>query len=180
MSLDIFKGLDYLHTKARILHGDLKSFNILIKGEFELCKLCDFGVSQPLNEEGYLDLKRDPNAKYIGMASFHHTTSNYLRFVHTNIILHSLQEQIYGLLPRYSPVHQKTLAPRRTSSVSVSSSTNALPCRHHTANTFQLLMTAPCQPTTTISQNAPKNYSLKRWSRTSRCNRKIQKTSRQM
>lgn len=66
MSLDVCKALDYLHTKALILHGDLKSFNILIKGDFELCKLCDFGVSSPLNEEGYLDLKNSPNARYTG------------------------------------------------------------------------------------------------------------------
>lgn len=59
MSLDVCKALDYLHTQALILHGDLKSFNVLIKGDFELCKLCDFGVSVPLNAEGYLDLKNN-------------------------------------------------------------------------------------------------------------------------
>ena len=66
MALDICRGLDYLHTKAFILHGDIKSFNILIKGDYELCKLCDFGVSLPLNEEGYLDLVKKPQAEYTG------------------------------------------------------------------------------------------------------------------
>lgn len=66
MSFDICKALDYLHTTAHILHGDLKSFNILIKGDFDLCKLCDFGVSQPLNDEGYLDVENDPGAIYSG------------------------------------------------------------------------------------------------------------------
>lgn len=66
MSLDVCKALDYLHTKALILHGDLKSFNVLIKGDFELCKLCDFGVSVPLNAEGFLDLKNNPMIKYTG------------------------------------------------------------------------------------------------------------------
>jgi len=66
MSRDICSALDYLHTTAHILHGDLKSFNILIKGDFDLCKLCDFGVSQPLNDEGYLDVENKPDAQYTG------------------------------------------------------------------------------------------------------------------
>lgn len=63
---DIAKALDYLHNVAFILHGDLKSFNVLVKGNFEICKLCDFGVSQPVNKEGYLDLQKKPNARYVG------------------------------------------------------------------------------------------------------------------
>lgn len=66
MSHDICKALDYLHNTARLLHGDLKSFNILIKGDFNLCKLCDFGVSQSLNEKGYLDVENHPDAAYTG------------------------------------------------------------------------------------------------------------------
>lgn len=66
MSFDICKALDYLHTTAHILHGDLKSFNVLIKGDFDLCKLCDFGVSQPLNADGYLDVANNTNVSYIG------------------------------------------------------------------------------------------------------------------
>uniref|UniRef100_A0A336L5Z7 non-specific serine/threonine protein kinase n=1 Tax=Culicoides sonorensis TaxID=179676 RepID=A0A336L5Z7_CULSO len=63
---DIANALNYLHTSMKLLHGDLKSFNILIKGNFDVCKLCDFGVSQPLDEHGYLDLKNHPDARYIG------------------------------------------------------------------------------------------------------------------
>lgn len=63
---DIAKALEYLHTTALLLHGDMKSFNILVKGDFEICKLCDFGVSQPINDEGYLDLATKPNASYVG------------------------------------------------------------------------------------------------------------------
>lgn len=64
--LDVCSALDYLHTKAFLLHGDLKSYNVLIKNSFEHCKLCDFGVSLPLNNDGYIDLMKDPKAKYIG------------------------------------------------------------------------------------------------------------------
>lgn len=66
MAIDISSALDYLHTKAFLLHGDLKSYNVLIKNSFEHCKLCDFGVSLPLNSEGYLDLEKNPNARYVG------------------------------------------------------------------------------------------------------------------
>lgn len=71
---DIAKALNYLHTKALLLHGDIKSFNILVKGEFEICKLCDFGVSQPINGEGYLDLVTKPSASYVGNFKSHLTT----------------------------------------------------------------------------------------------------------
>lgn len=66
MAIDISSALDYLHTKAFLLHGDLKSYNVLIKNSFEHCKLCDFGVSLPLNSDGYVDLEKCPSARYIG------------------------------------------------------------------------------------------------------------------
>lgn len=66
MSLDVLNALDYLHTEALILHGDLKSFNILVKNDFEICKLCDFGVSLPLTKEGFLDTEKKKDAQYVG------------------------------------------------------------------------------------------------------------------
>lgn len=64
--LDIGSALDYLHSTARILHGDLKAPNVLVNGDFETCKLCDFGVSLPLNKKGAVDLQSDPMASYVG------------------------------------------------------------------------------------------------------------------
>lgn len=63
---DIFNALNYLHTDALILHGDMKSYNILIKQQFSICKLCDFGVSLPLTADGFVDLIKKPDAQYIG------------------------------------------------------------------------------------------------------------------
>ncbi|XP_037050362.1 lymphokine-activated killer T-cell-originated protein kinase [Bradysia coprophila] len=64
--LDMCEALKYLHDTVHLLHGDIKSFNVLIKNDFEICKLCDFGVSLPLNADGYIDLVKKPDAKYIG------------------------------------------------------------------------------------------------------------------
>ena len=52
VALGVARGLDYLHTEKKLLHGDMKSYNILIKGNFEEIKICDFGVSLPLDDIG--------------------------------------------------------------------------------------------------------------------------------
>lgn len=66
MGYDISKALNYLHNEALLLHGDMKSFNILIKGDFAVCKLCDFGVSLPITKTGVIDFKKKPNADFVG------------------------------------------------------------------------------------------------------------------
>ncbi|KAG5673291.1 hypothetical protein PVAND_003351 [Polypedilum vanderplanki] len=66
LGLDISKALNYLHFEQLLLHGDMKSFNILIKGDFVICKLCDFGVSIKIKKDGYIDFDADPKAHYTG------------------------------------------------------------------------------------------------------------------
>ena len=65
----VAKGLQYLHNDKRILHGDIKSGNVLVHGRFEQVKLCDFGVSIFLNET--LTGARDANAFYVGSEPWH-------------------------------------------------------------------------------------------------------------
>lgn len=66
VGLDVSKALNYLHNEALLLHGDMKSYNILIKGDFAVCKLCDFGVSIPIKEDGLLDFDKKPSAEFVG------------------------------------------------------------------------------------------------------------------
>lgn len=40
----------YLHNEKKLLHGDMKSCNVVIKGDFESIKICDVGVSLLLDE----------------------------------------------------------------------------------------------------------------------------------
>lgn len=58
MARDISCALKYLHEEKKLLHGDLKSANVLIKGNFEVAKLCDFGVTLNLNEEAGIPVVR--------------------------------------------------------------------------------------------------------------------------
>lgn len=46
----LFVSLQYLHNEKKLLHGDMKSCNVVIKGDFETVKICDVGVSLKLDE----------------------------------------------------------------------------------------------------------------------------------
>lgn len=65
MGFEIAKGLKYLHHTAHILHGDIKSCNILVSHGFNTVKLCDFGNSLPLTESLEVDTSKD-NFHYVG------------------------------------------------------------------------------------------------------------------
>ncbi|XP_063983668.1 lymphokine-activated killer T-cell-originated protein kinase homolog [Diachasmimorpha longicaudata] len=55
IGFEVAKGLEYLHHTAHILHGDVKSYNVLVSKDLKIVKLCDFGVSVPLNNALELD-----------------------------------------------------------------------------------------------------------------------------
>ncbi|XP_053678201.1 lymphokine-activated killer T-cell-originated protein kinase homolog [Anopheles nili] len=68
VTLEVLKGLAYLHNKELTLHGDLKSLNILIKNDFERVQICGFDASRILMPNGFLDLVTNPIAMYGGTA----------------------------------------------------------------------------------------------------------------
>ncbi|XP_074942564.1 lymphokine-activated killer T-cell-originated protein kinase isoform X2 [Phalacrocorax aristotelis] len=63
VALSMARGLKYLHNDKKLLHGDIKSSNVVIKGDFEAVKICDVGVSLPLDENMTVS---DPEMYYIG------------------------------------------------------------------------------------------------------------------
>ncbi|XP_012275105.1 lymphokine-activated killer T-cell-originated protein kinase [Orussus abietinus] len=65
ISFEVAKGLEYLHHTAHILHGDVKSFNILVSDNCNVVKLCDFGVSVPLTDSLEMDTSKGKYT-YIG------------------------------------------------------------------------------------------------------------------
>ncbi|NXV53047.1 TOPK kinase, partial [Uria aalge] len=50
VALSMARGLKYLHNDKKLLHGDIKSSNVVVKGDFETIKICDVGMSLPLDE----------------------------------------------------------------------------------------------------------------------------------
>ncbi|KYM75760.1 PREDICTED: lymphokine-activated killer T-cell-originated protein kinase [Atta cephalotes] len=65
VGFEIAKGLEYLHHTAYILHGDIKSWNILVSNDFNTIKLCDFGNSLPLTKSLEIDTSKG-DFSYIG------------------------------------------------------------------------------------------------------------------
>ncbi|XP_072841992.2 lymphokine-activated killer T-cell-originated protein kinase [Pogona vitticeps] len=63
VALHMARGLKYLHNDKKLLHGDIKSSNVVIKGDFESIKICDVGVSLPLDENMTVSA---PEAVYVG------------------------------------------------------------------------------------------------------------------
>ncbi|XP_077281632.1 lymphokine-activated killer T-cell-originated protein kinase [Temnothorax americanus] len=58
VGFEIAKGLKYLHHTAHILHGDIKSWNVVVSHDFSRVKLCDFGSSIPLTESLEMDTSK--------------------------------------------------------------------------------------------------------------------------
>ncbi|XP_063296864.1 lymphokine-activated killer T-cell-originated protein kinase-like [Pelobates fuscus] len=67
VALNMARGLKYLHNEKKILHGDIKSSNVVVNGDFESIKICDVGVSLHLDENMTMS---DLNAYYIGTESW--------------------------------------------------------------------------------------------------------------
>ncbi|CAG0916660.1 unnamed protein product [Notodromas monacha] len=48
---DVVFALEFLHHTLFYMHGDLKSANVLVNGDFDAVKLCDFGVAVKMDED---------------------------------------------------------------------------------------------------------------------------------
>ncbi|KAJ8705067.1 hypothetical protein PYW08_012387 [Mythimna loreyi] len=69
VAADVAGALDYLHTKLQLLHGDIRSYNILVEGNFDKCELCDFTSAAPLDGNGVFDKEKAGLAVYPGIKS---------------------------------------------------------------------------------------------------------------
>lgn len=65
VATDVASAMSYLHNEKQLLHADMKSGNVLIKGEFDIVKLCDFGVAIKLDEN-----LQAPSSLYVGTESW--------------------------------------------------------------------------------------------------------------
>ncbi|NXX60584.1 TOPK kinase, partial [Scopus umbretta] len=63
VALSMARGLKYLHNDKKLLHGDIKSSNVVVKGDFEAIKICDVGMSLPLDENMTVS---EPDMYYVG------------------------------------------------------------------------------------------------------------------
>jgi serine/threonine protein kinase len=62
ITVQVLKGMEYLHKKMKVIHRDIKPSNLLINSEGKV-KIADFGVSGKL--ESTTDQK-----KYLGWYSY--------------------------------------------------------------------------------------------------------------
>ncbi|XP_061668323.1 lymphokine-activated killer T-cell-originated protein kinase homolog [Syngnathoides biaculeatus] len=63
VALHVARGLQYLHNEKKLLHGDMKSGNVVVRGNFDAVKICDVGVSLRLDENMTAS---EPDSEYIG------------------------------------------------------------------------------------------------------------------
>lgn len=95
IGFEIAKGLEYLHHDVLLLHGDIKSYNILISLDHTIVKICDFGVSIPLTKALEIDQSSEEHV-YIGTQCW-----SAPEIIHGNIftkkilVFHCLQYELY-------------------------------------------------------------------------------------
>jgi len=87
----VANALQYLHNEKHLLHGDIKSANVLVRKNFEEVKLCDFGVSIPLNET--LIGAKNAHAQYVGSEPW-----NCREVIDSNYISDKADIFAYGLV----------------------------------------------------------------------------------
>ncbi|KAK9890683.1 hypothetical protein WA026_012034 [Henosepilachna vigintioctopunctata] len=106
---DVSCALNYLHNTVLILHGDIKSFNVLVKNDFEMCKLCDFGVCLPLKKDGTVDeTQAGEEFEYVGTLAW--SAPEIFCFpqkVTTNADVYSFGAVLYEMLTLNIPINEE-------------------------------------------------------------------------
>lgn len=93
------------------MHCDIKSYNILIKGDFDNCKLCDFGVSLPVDKDGNLDVtKAGKSAEYVGTPIWSAPeVSEYPQKVTTKADIYAFGLVFWEMLALMPPLDEDTI-----------------------------------------------------------------------
>jgi len=102
------RALHYLHTEKHIMHGDIKSGNILVVGEFENVKICDFGVTLPLNSEGKIS---NPDTRYVGTEAWSPMEVIKEEQVTNKADIFAFGLVVYEMLALHSPHVDKLMVP---------------------------------------------------------------------
>lgn len=108
---DLAKALDYLHNEALLMHCDIKSYNLLIKGDFLICKLCDFGVSLPVDSRGNLDVcKAGKNVEYVGTPIWSAPeVSRYPQIITTKADVYAFGLVLWEMLALMPPTNEESI-----------------------------------------------------------------------
>lgn len=90
MTVQILKGIDYLHRTMKVIHRDIKPSNILINKKGQV-KIADFGVS------GKMENTFDCMSSWVGTVSYM-SVSNCTRFISV-CSLNVLKGKVTSLIP---------------------------------------------------------------------------------
>lgn len=102
---DVAKALDYLHNEVLLLHSDIKSYNVLVINNFDVCKLCDFGVTLPLTKTGELDIEKANGALYEGTPCWSAPEVSYeLPQITTKVDIYAFGLVIWEMIALQPPV----------------------------------------------------------------------------
>lgn len=87
----VINVLSYIYNEKKIFYGDIKSGNVFIRGDFEVVKLCDFGVVLWLNDD--LSGLKNFGGRYIGIELW-----KCKEVLKGGVIIDKVDIFVYGLL----------------------------------------------------------------------------------
>ena len=102
------RAIHYLHMEKHIMHGDIKSGNILVVGDFENVKICDFGVTLPINSEGKVS---NPDSRYTGTEAWSPMEVIKDEEVTSKADIFAFGLVVYEMLALHSPHVDKLVVP---------------------------------------------------------------------